>query len=158
MVVLIGISIGIIVSTLPIEWAKNGWHLAWQVTTLVNRGVSVGCAGFLLLTLWFFSKFGGPVAPNLKRHTWALAAYVSANALSYFMASGHAFAVANVLLPLISLSALGFWIIALRKSGETQPVTALNEEEWEDAEQWNRQLQKLADSVTLSTHGLRKKK
>jgi hypothetical protein len=85
-------------------------------------------------------------------------AYVSANALSYLMMSWHAFITANVMLPVVSVSSLVFWIVALRPSGEAQPLSAFNAEEWAETEEMNRQLQKLADSVTLSPHGLKKKR
>jgi hypothetical protein len=156
-VVLMAISIGLALSTLPVAWSSSGWVVAYQIMTIINRGTNACCAVFLILTLGFFYKFGGPVAPNLRRHTWAMTAFVTANAVSYLAMSSHAFALANVLLTSVSIAALGFWILALKGSGELQPVTGMNTEEWEAAEQMNRQLQKLADSVTLTPQGLRKK-
>jgi len=156
-VVLMAISIGLALSTLPVAWSASGWVVAFQIMTIVNRGTNAGCAVFLILTLGFFYKFGGPVAPNLKRHTWAMTAFVTANAISYLAMSSHAFALANVLLTSVSIAALAYWILALKSSGELQPVTAMNPEEWEATEEMNRQLQKLADSVTLTPQGLRKK-
>lgn len=156
--VLMAISIGLSLSTLPVAWSASGWDVAFQLTSVANRGANACCAFFLLLTLGFFYKFGGPVAPNLKKHTWSMAAFVTANAISYFAMSSHAFVVANVLLTGVSIAALTYWIFALTLPGEVQPATALNEEEWKAAEQMNEQMQKLADSVTLTPHGLRKKK
>jgi hypothetical protein len=153
-VVLMAISIGVSLSTLPVAWSSTGWQVAVQLVTIVNRGVNICCAIFLLLTLGFFYKFGGPVAPNLKRHTWSMAAFVSANVLSYFALSSHAFVLANILLPSVSLAALAFWTVALTHAGELQPETGYNAEEWAAAEHMNTQLQKLADSVTLTPHGL----
>ncbi len=156
-VVLLVISIGVSVATVPIAWSANGMEVALQLMAIVNRCVNACCACFLLLTLIFFYKFGGPVAPNLNRHTWALAAFVTANAISYLILGGPWFKVANVLLPAVSLATLGYWIVALTKAGEIQPATAPNPEEWATAAEMNQQLLKLADSVTLTPHGLRKK-
>jgi hypothetical protein len=72
--------------------------------------------------------------------------------------SNHAFALSGILLPSVSLAALAFWFVALTKPGELQPATAANPEEWEDAERMNEQLQKLSDSVTLTPHGVRRKR
>ena len=122
--------------------------------TIVNRGVNCCLAAFLLMMLGFFYKFGGPVAPNLKRHTWSMAAFLTANAISYFFMSAHLFAAANLLLPTISSAALVFWMFALPPAGEVQPDSVLDKREWAVAEHMNEQLQRLAKSVKLSPRGL----
>jgi hypothetical protein len=156
-ILLMAISIGLAASTLPVAWSVGPWSVALQLTAIVNRGINLCFAVFLLLTIGFFYKFGGPVAPNLKRHSWAMTAFVMANAVSYFVVSSHIFWLANILLPVVSLGALMFWILRLTKSGELQPVTAEDPEKFASAEAMNVQLQKLADSVTLSSRGVTRK-
>jgi hypothetical protein len=157
-VVLMAVSIGLAASTLPVNWSIGGVALALQLTAIVNRGANFCFAAFLLLTIGFFYKFGGPVAPNLKRHSWAMTAYVSANVVSYFAMASHIFWLSNILLPVVSLATLAYWILAFRNSGEEQPTTTGDPEKWAVAEAMNEQLQKLADSVTLSPRGVTRKK
>jgi hypothetical protein len=44
----------------------------------------------------------------------------------------------------------------MRPGGEEQPETRRNDEAWEEAEEMNRQMQKLADVITLSPRGVKK--
>jgi len=157
-VILMAVSVGLAFSTLPVSWSAKGWNVVAQLTTIANRGASFCFAAFLLLTIGFFYKFGGPVAPNLKRHSWAMTAYVSANVVSYFVMARHVFWLSNILFPVVSLATLAYWIFAFQTSGEEKPVTAANPERWAAAEAMNEQLQKLADSVTLSPRGVTRKK
>jgi hypothetical protein len=150
---LMAVSLAVSLMTLPVAWSATGWSVAFQLTSIANRGASVCLAFFLVLSLGFFYKFGGPVAPNLRKHTWSMAAFVTANALSYFAMSSHAFKLANFLLPTISMAALAFWILALTKAGEVEPEVAYDKEEYRAAEAMNRQLQKLASSVRLTSRG-----
>ena len=153
-VFLMAVSLAVSIFTLPVAWSSQGWQVAFQVTSVVNRGASVCLAFFLVLSLGFFYKFGGPVAPNLKRHTWSMAAFVTANALSYLAMSSHAFLLANLLLLSISVAALTFWTIALTKAGEVEPETGYDRAEYLAAEEMNDQLQKLANSVRLTSRGI----
>jgi hypothetical protein len=157
-VILMAVSVGLAFSTLPVSWSANGWNVVAQLTTIANRAASIGFGLFLLLTLGFFYKFGVPIAPNLRRHTWAMTAYASANAISYFVMARHVFWVSNILFPVVSLVTLAFWIFAFQASGEEQPVTPPNPERFAAAEAMNLQLQKLADSVTLSPRGVTRRK
>ncbi len=152
--VLMAASVGVALSTTNIGWSADGWQVAYQLMTIVNRGVNCCLALFLVFTAAFFYKFGGPVAPNLKRHTWSMAAFVTANAISYFFLAAHLFATANILLPVVSSAALVFWMFAFTQAGEIQPDSVFDREEWAVAENMNRQLQKLAKSVTLTPRGL----
>lgn len=153
--VLMLIATGLSLATLPIAWSAGGWELAYQLTSLVNRVMNACFAFFLALTLGFFYKFGGPVAPNLAKYSWSMAALVSANAISYYILTLHVFLLANMLLPSVTLAALAFWIFAFRKAGEAQPVTASNEQEWAVAAAMNTELQKLAVSVKLTSRGVK---
>jgi hypothetical protein len=130
---------------------------AVTVTVLANRATNIGFSLLLLLTAGFFWKFGGPVAPNLKRHSWAMTAYGASTAVSYFVLMGRDAKVGNLLLPAVTVAVLIFWIFGLTRAGELQPATAGNEARWEEAEEMNRQMQKLADAVTLSPHGLKRR-
>jgi hypothetical protein len=149
-VVLMAISIGVAVSTLPVAWSADGWSVVFQLITIANRATNLCLGVFLLLTLGFFYKFGGPVASNLRRHTWAMTAYVMANMVSYFVMSNHMFKLSSLLFPAVSLAAITYWIFAFRQAGEQQPAVTGNRHEWDTVEALNVQLQRLADSVTPS--------
>jgi hypothetical protein len=71
--------------TLPVALPKDGWDQVLGAAVVANRGTVIGFAMFLILTVGFFWKFGGPVSPNLRMHTWAMTAYVTATAISYFV-------------------------------------------------------------------------
>jgi hypothetical protein len=156
--VLTVVSVALALSTLPIGGSRDGWVVAYKLMTVANRVSNFCFASFLLLTIAFFSKFGGPVAPNLRRHSWCMAVFVSANTVSYFFVSTRMFRVANVLLPSISMAALVFWIFAFRKSGEVQPITRADPDQGAVADAMNEQLLKLADSIKLSPRGVKKRK
>jgi len=146
--------------TIPVGWPNAGWDRVLRGAVVANRGAVIGLAMFLILTIGFFWKFGGPVTPNLRRHTWAMTAYVSATTISYFVVLyvthwGRAL-VGNVLMPSVTLASLIYWLVALRRDGEAQPETPRNDPEWEEAEEMNRQMQKLADAITLSPRGVKK--
>lgn len=157
LIVLTTASIALALSTVPVTQSKDGWLTAYQMTTATNRLTSACFAFFLLFTIAFFSRFGGPVAANLKRHSWSMTVFVTANAVSYFFASSHVFWLANIFLTVISIAALAFWIFAFRTSGEAQPVTPADPARWAVADAMNEQLLKLADSVTLSPRGVKKR-
>jgi len=146
--------------TFPVSWPQGAWDQVLKGAVVVNRGAVIGFAIFLTLTLGFFWKFGGPVAPNLRRHTWAMTAYVTATAVSYFAISSferdQAAKWGNTLLPGVTLAALVFWIFAMNPTGEEQPDVRVDDAEWEEAEEMNRHMQKLADAITLSPRGGKK--
>lgn len=158
LVMLMLIAAGVAASTIPVGWPNGVWMEVVKLATISIRAVNIGFSLFLLLTLIFFWKFGGPVAPNLRRHSWAMAAYVTATSVSYFVATGKAVWLGNILLPAVTLTALIFWVVALQASGEVQPDTTGEEAQWEEAEEMNRQMQKLADAITLSPGGVKKDK
>ena len=147
-VVLLLIATGVAMTTLPVDWPNTTPIILLKVAIVANRATNMGFSLFLLLTLGFFWKFGGPVAPNLKRHTWAMAGYVTATSASYFILGQWA-KLGNELLPAVTDIALLYWIFALRVAGEEQPATASDPSLWEEAEEMNRQMQKMADAVTL---------
>ncbi len=155
--VLMAISIVSFVSTLPVSWSAGRLHVSYQLMMIANRSVSVGLAAFLLTALGFFYKFAGPVTPNLNRHTWTTAAFVTANAVGYFFMASHWYALANVVLMSVTLSCLVYWILAFRESGERKPEFSANLAEWHAMEDVNRQILELAGSVKLSPLGLRRK-
>jgi hypothetical protein len=151
-VLIIAVSTAAVFFTFPVSWPNHAWDLVVKVAIVSSRAANIGFALFLLLTMIFFLKFGGPVAPNLRRHTWAMAAYLGATSASYFVLASWVW-IGNTLLPTVTILALLFWIFALRPAGEIQPETAGNPELWEEAEEMNRQMQKLADAVTLTPRG-----
>jgi len=157
-VILMAVSLALVASTLPVSWSWNGWSVALQLTAIANRAFSLCFAAFLLLMIGFFGKFGGPVAPNLKRHSWAMTAWVSANTITYFVLSSHIFWLANILLPSVSVTVLTLWIFAFRKSGEEQPVTVGDVDEWATVEALNSQLLRLSTAVTPTLSGMKKRK
>jgi hypothetical protein len=157
LLVLIAVSLGLSLSTLPAVWSRGAWAAAYRVTAMTNRFSSACFAFFLLLTITFFSKFGGPVAPNLRRHSWSMAVFATANAVSYFILTTRSFRFTNLFLALVSLLALSYWIFAFRGSGEAQPVTPADPVRWAVADAMNVQLLKLADSVTLTPRGVKKR-
>jgi hypothetical protein len=124
---------------------------------VVNRAVHAGLAAFLILMLAFYTKFGGPVARNLKRHTWAMTAFVVANALSYFLVASKNYVIGNTLLQAISTGTLIFWIVVLGRSGEVPPETPKNPDAWAEAEAMNRQLMEFASSVKQTRRAAGKK-
>ena len=158
LLVLLALSTGLCLSTVPINWLTRGWVLATYLMTVANRALQAGLAAFLILMLGFYSKFGGPVPRNLNRHTWAMTAFVLATALSYFLVASKYYMMGNTLLQSVSTGTLIFWIVALRKSGELPPETPGNPDEWAEVEAFNRQLIDFADSVKQSRRGAGTKK
>jgi len=163
-VVILIVAAVVAASTIPVAWPPGAWMQAVKLTLIATRAVNIGFSLFLLLTLVFFRKFGGPVAPNLRRHTWAMAAYVTATSASYFVATAsgllgkQTLVVSNILLPAVTLTALTFWIFAFKRAGETQPDTVGDESQWEEAEEMNRHMQRLADVITLTPGGMKRAK
>jgi hypothetical protein len=153
LVLLFVLATGLSLSMLPVKWSSSDWVFATYLMSVANRSVQTGLAAFLLLMLLFFMKFGGPVAPNLKRHTWAMTAFLTANVLSYFLITARVYQLGNTLLQMISLAALVYWIFAFRRSGEEIPVTPNNPQAWAAAEEMNRQLLDFAGSVKQSRRG-----
>jgi len=147
LLVLLALSTGLCFATLPVIWSTAGWIFANYIVYIANRAVHAGLAAFLILMLVFFLKFGGPVAANLKRHTWAMTVFATANTLGYFLMTARNFWLGNLLLPGISAGTLIYWIFALRTSGEAVPVTPEDTEGWGAAEEMNRQLLEFAGSV-----------
>jgi hypothetical protein len=150
--VLCVLAMGLLLATVPIAWSSSGWNFTIYAMSVGNRAVHAGLAAFLILMLGFFLKFGGPVAPNLWRHTWAMTIFASANALSYFVVTAGRFAVGVLLLQGISTATLVYWLLALRKAGEEIPVTPNNAELWAEADELNRQLLGYADSFKRRMH------
>jgi hypothetical protein len=157
LLVLLALATGLCLSTVPINWSTSGWVLATYLMTVANRAVHAGLAAFLILMLGFYSKFGGPVARNLKRHTWAMTAFVVANALGYFLVASKNYGTGNTLMQAIATGVLVFWILALRSSGEAPPETPRDPEAWAEAEAFNRQLIDFADTVKQTRRAVEKK-
>jgi hypothetical protein len=158
LLVLVALATGVCLSTVPIDrTVPRDWILPLYATTVANRAVQTGLGAFLILMLVFYTKFGGPVARNLKRHTWAMTTFVVANALGYFLLASNKFAMGNTLLPAISMGTLIFWIVTLRNSGEVPPETPKNPQAWAEAEAMNRQLMEFASSVKQTRRAAAKK-
>ena len=159
LLVLLVIATGLCLSTVPINWSTRGGVFAIAVFLMfvVNRAVHAGLATFLILMLGFYSKFGGPVARNLKRHTWAMTAFVVANALSYFLLASKNYGMGNMLLQAIATGTLIFWIMALRRSGEVPPETPKNPQAWAEAEEFNRQLIDFTDKFKQPRRAVERK-
>jgi len=147
LVILCLLAAALSLSTFPVAWSAKGWRLAPYLILLANRAVNAGLAAFLALTLGFFVKFGGPVAANLWRHTWAMTGFLTANAISYFLITTRYYTLGNTLLQGVVLVILAYWIYAMRRAGEEVPVTESDEEAWASAEEMNRQLMEFAESV-----------
>jgi hypothetical protein len=147
LIVLCLLAAALSLSTFPIAWSVKGWRLAPYLILLANRAINAGLAVFLALTLGFFVKFGGPVAPNLWRHTWAMTGFLIANTVSYFLITTRYYTLGNTLLQGVVLVILAYWMYAMRRGGEEVPATASDEEAWAAAEEMNRQLIEFAESV-----------
>jgi hypothetical protein len=116
--------------TLPADATRGGWILAFQVTSVVNRGAHLFLAVSLGLMLGFFARFGGPVSPNLRRHTWTMFTFLIATAATYLLVTTvHAFWLSSVALPAVSLACLSAWLAAFRTGEDTRP-----EVNWSDAQ------------------------
>jgi len=137
---------------------QSGFLVAgFRVATIIGRAANMGFSLFLVLTLVFFRKFGGPVAPNLMKITVGMAAYVTANSVSYFVATNSSrMWLANTLLPAVSVATIGYWLFSIGGSGHLQPQTVGDSAKWQEAEEMNRQMQKLSDAVTLIPRGTRR--
>jgi len=157
LLVLVVIATGLCLSTVPINWSTKGWNFAIFLMLVVNRAVHAGLAAFLILMLGFYMKFGGPVARNLKLHTWAMTAFGVANALSYFLLTSKKVSVGQYAMQAVSAGTLIFWIVTLRSSGENPPETPKNPEAWAEAEAMNRQLMEFASAVKQTRRGAGKK-
>jgi hypothetical protein len=157
LLVLLALATGLCLSTVPINWSTSGWVLATYLMTVANRAVQTGLAAFLILMLSFYTKFGGPVASNLKRHTWAMTAFVVATAVGYFLVTSKNYGMGQILMQAISTGALVFWVMALGRSGEVPPETPRNPEAWAEAEAFNRQLIDFAGTVKQTRRAVGKK-
>jgi hypothetical protein len=157
LLVLLALAIGLCLSTVPVNWSTRGWIFAIFLMLVVNRAVHAGLAAFLILMLGFYTKFGGPVARNLKRHTWAMTVFVVADALSYFLLASKNYQMGNTLMQVISTGTLIYWIVALTRSGEEPPITPKNPDTWAEAEALNRQLMDFASSVKQTRRAVEKK-
>jgi hypothetical protein len=91
-----------------------------------------------------------------------MTAYVTATAVSYFvlsLVSREWVGYGNALMTTVTLASLAYWTVALSPAGEAlRTETPRNEAEWADAEEMNRQMQKLADSITLAPRGVKKER
>jgi hypothetical protein len=157
LVVLLLIAAAVATSTLSVGVTSSLLVAAMKIVIIVNRSANVGFSLFLLLLLVFFRKFGGPVAPNLRRITAGMAAYVTANSLSYFvMTSSKPFWIASALLPAVTITTVVYWFFSITAAGQIQPEISGDSRQWQEAEEMNRQMQKLADAVTLMPRGARR--
>ena len=158
LLVLLALATGLSVSTLPIAWSSKGWIVATYIISIANRAVQAGLAAFLIFMLVFFLKFGGPVAANLRRHTWAMTVFITANTLGYFVITARAYELGNTLLQAVVVGSLIYWLFALRISGDKAPVAPVDGPgRWEAAEEMNRQLMDFASSVKQSRRAVGKK-
>jgi len=149
-------------STLPADATRAGWVFAYQLTSVVNREIHLLSSVFLALMIGFFAYFGGPIAPNLRRHTWLMLWFLSATCLSYLLTTvSRQFWLADILFAAASFSALIGWLLAFRKGmdrRERKPVSAEEMEEYEAAEALSQKLVRFGRKITLrGLLGLKKK-
>jgi hypothetical protein len=134
----------------------SGFLAAIQLTIIVNRAANVGFSLFLLLTLIFFRKFGGPVAPNVRRITIGMAGYVTATSATYFVMTGsRQYWIASALLPAVTILTTAYWLVSIKATGNLQPEVTGDPEKWQEAEAINLRMQKMSDAVTLLPRGRR---
>jgi hypothetical protein len=104
----------------------------------------------------FFGKFGGPVAPNVRRITIGMAAYVTATSATYFVMTGsRQYWLASAALPAVTILTALYWSFSITPAGNIQPETIGDPGKWAEAEAINHQMQKMSDAVTLLPRGKR---
>jgi hypothetical protein len=139
--------------TLPADATRTGWVFAYQITAVTNRGVHLWLALFIALTMIFFHYFGGGVAPNLRRHTFAMLMFLTGTGLSYFSGTiAHKLALLDALLPAVALASFAVWLGAFRRNQEEKPAAEFTPEElaeYEAAEELNQRLLRFGERVTV---------
>lgn len=148
LVVLMGLAVGFSIATVPIAGSPRGWVLVVYVGLVANGAIQFGAGAFMLMMLGFFAKFGGPVNRNLRYHAGAMTAYSLANTIAYFLVARRIGSSSiSVVLQVITAGALVFWIVTLRRSGETAPIVKIDPQAAADAEEENRQLLEFAETA-----------
>ena len=140
-------------ATLPADANRQGWVFAFQMVSVANRGVHLLLATFLGLMIAFFARFGGPVDPNLRRHTRMMLAFEAATGLSYLATTvARDFALTDVLVSAVFFVCLAGWLFAFRRGEDTRPDTDISPEqlaEYEAAEALSQKLLRLRDRFKL---------
>jgi hypothetical protein len=151
-----GLAIGALVAasaTLPADASRAGWVFAYQITSVVNREIHLLLAVFLALMIGFFVFFGGPVAPNLRRHTWLMLWFLSATGASYFSSTvARTFWLTSILMPAASFSALVGWLAAFRRGQDVRVPAAPSPAdlaEYHAAEALSQTLLRFGERITL---------
>ena len=140
-------------ATLPADANRKGWVLAFQIVSVANREVHLLFATFLGLMIAFFARFGGPVDPNLRRHTWMMLVFEAATGLSYLATTvARDFALTDLLVSAVVFVCLAGWLFAFRRDEDTRPDTDISPEqlaEYEAAEALSQKLLRLRDRISL---------
>ena len=141
------LAMGFAIATVPVSGSAKQWDWIIYATTVANRAAQFGVGAFMILMLGFFAKFGGPVAPNLRRHAWAMSAFSLANTISYFLLTSRVVVFGNIVLQVVPAGALIFWIYGLKRTGEEPPKEEYDPRVGAEAEETNRQMLEFAETV-----------
>jgi len=138
-------------ATLPADANRGGWVFAYQMVSVATREVHLLLAAFLALMIAFFARFGGPVDPNLRRHTRMMLGFEAATGLSYLATTvARAFSLTDMLVSGVSFACLAGWLFAFRRAGDTRPDREVSPEEmaeYQAAEALSQKLLRLRDRI-----------
>jgi hypothetical protein len=138
-------------ATLPADANRGGWVFVFQMVSVASREVHLLLATFLALMIAFFARFGGPVDPNLRRHTRMTLGFEAATGLSYLATTvARAFSLTDMLVSGVSFVCLAGWLFAFRRAEDTRPDREVSPEEmaeYEAAEALSQKLLRLRDRI-----------
>jgi hypothetical protein len=140
-------------ATLPADANRGGWVFVFQIVSVASREVHLLLAAFLALMIAFFARFGGPVDPNLRRHTRMMLGFEAGTGISYLATTvARAFSLTDILVSGVSLACLAGWLFAFRRGEDILPDTDVSPEElaeYEAAEALSQKLLRLRDRIKL---------
>jgi hypothetical protein len=140
-------------ATLPADANRGGWVFVFQMVSVASREVHLLLATFLALMIWFFARFGGPVDPNLQRHTWMMLGFEAGTGVSYLATTvARAFTLTDILVSGVSFVCLAGWVFAFRRGEDTRPDTEVSLKEmaeYEAAEALSQKLLRFRDRIKL---------
>jgi hypothetical protein len=150
---LLAVAAVLVAATLPADASRGGWNFVFQIVSVANREVHLLLATFLALLIEFFARFGGPIDPNLRRHTRMMLGFEAATGLSYLATTvARAFSLTDMLVSGVSFVCLAGWLFAFRRAEDTRPDTDVSPEEmaeYEAAEALSQKLLRLRDRIKL---------
>ena len=148
---LLAVAAVLVAATLPADASRGGWVFVYQMVSVASREVHLLLATFLTLMIAFFARFGGPVDPNLRRHTWMILGFEAATGLSYLATTvARAFSLTDVLVSGASFVCLAGWLFAFRSAEDNRPDREASPEElaeYEAAEALSERLLLLRDRI-----------